>query len=312
MRALLLAVGLLLAGCVAPAATDTPAIAQPNERPPKWSEAVRVFDLPDGGSFGILLVELGEDERLGESGGHGLAARLSGLGEGGYVSLFALVTSDAGWTLGGATASRGADGKFAITAAERAAFVFAAHAPQGATLEVTAWTHPGDAFDENFARPAAPGAWNASGPAIVSAYTDIGSDRTEVGVEVERVAASSPAPIVAGRIVVRTAHELEGPGFEVARATFGGLAGAGAVHAEWSDAQGASVKTFPAPSSPTPVRPYPGVTLLRASEGATAWTVEVSGATAGALHLEHLSVGADLDALGITLAEHFRSGIEGP
>jgi hypothetical protein len=247
-----------------------------------------------------------------------LAFDQAGFTQDSYHSAFLFSPSNGTYVLTGASASGEGDGGYALGVAPPEddaplLFVLLFHAPEGGTVAVTAYTHGGAKFDEQFSRPRVSAEWDDTGPAEVSIYSEV-SGRAAVAhnVEVDRQAAPLETGF-SGHVKLTTAHTALPPGLELSKSFHAGIAAGGTQKLAWKNGETTQELAFPvAGGLLVPVRPYPGFRLVQPSAGASSASFELTGATAtGAFRFEHHSLSVDLAALGIEIADLFEGPLEG-
>lgn len=298
---LLLAIA-LLAGCLgAPAADVEPAAQESAPTPPGWGEAVRVFDMPEGDTYGALLIQFAPGERSG------LAVDARGLAEGSMARGYALAELDDGFTMN--VASGGGTGRFALASGDgsdtpRVLFLFVVHATAPGPLRITLWDEKD--LDAQFEEPEVQGAWDAAGAAHISYFQQSPALATPVVYQVTVEGAGVPsttAGVGGGALVLSTSHASSPGALVLSTGRMYGLATAGVERVAWTTGGSTEERAGPAAAALLPVSG--GHWLSGLAQGENAMRVEVAGPTVGGILFAHHTLEVDLDALGVTLAPSF-------
>lgn len=303
---------LMVAGCAGgpqdPSAPD--GSAGPSSAP-AWREAVRLFEIPAGDTFGVLLLKFAPEDAIPDAGpSFGLQINASAITNDSYVRVYVFAQEGAEWALKAAVGTIGSGG-FGLGAGDGTdsptlMFAFVLHAPEGGELRVTQDTGPETSFD----LPIVDGTWNASGDAEISVYQALENRGGSVtpfayNIAMEGTAGpSNPGHLDGGATILSTSHRSELPSVEISTALICCAPMAGSQRVTWKNGGETTEKAFPAAGVLFPV--VTGYRLVDIATGPTAIRVETAAATvSGGIAIEHNSLRLDPAILGIAIKKEF-------
>lgn len=235
-RALLCALVVIFAGCVAPAAQEPATLDAMAPASPSWRDAAASFPIPAGNHSGMIWLDFSPGSGFDLRGAwiYGIAVEMVEPGEVSFLQVSAhhVAGSAADWKVtnmgtGKQTAAIGLRGD--PDAPPSALFMIETYSERPTQLRVAEWTRSPQAMPE----ATVPSAWTAQGEAAISFFllraSAEGTAVSQHGVTLEHVGTDASGPLGVGSLTLRSEHPGEGARFETSMSS--ALAGAaGGVH----------------------------------------------------------------------------------